>query len=360
MDRKMAIANLLLPAGWIFGTVARLRRLLYEKSILKSHEPPVATVTVGNIAVGGTGKTPHSIYIINLLKEHFNVAFLSRGYGRTSTGYKSASILKKEDVSPETLGDEPFMIHLRFPEIPLAVDTDRIEGICNIKKERPDTDVVVLDDAYQHLRLKPGFSIVLTEYASPYCDDFPMPAGRLREFPSAAAGADMVVVTKTPENTVPDKQAWCKKLGIDEKQHLFFTRMEYENPQPATPPARNIDINTLQSIVLLTGIAHPEPLKEHLSKHFAVERHFHFPDHHRFTGKDMRKVAEHVESGSSAKAVITTEKDWARMQSADVINIVSLLPVFVVRIETSFISDEESEKFNNILKEYVRRKKEET
>ena len=204
MQFKLIIGLLLTPFSLLFGCLAAIRRFLYRNWILSSEESPVPAIDIGNLAVGGTGKTPHTQYVIELLKQDFHVAALSRGYGRKSKGYHSVLQTDSQDRNADIFGDEPFMTHLRFPDIPLAVDGDRTEGVRNLLDEHPETEVIVLDDAYQHLSFKPTFHILLTEYDRPFRPDMPMPAGKLREFPRASRFADMVVVTKVPENANTD------------------------------------------------------------------------------------------------------------------------------------------------------------
>ncbi len=357
MSKKAIISNVLKPIGWLFGFFALVRRFLYKTNILKSRKSPLPIITIGNLAVGGTGKTPHSQYVINTLKDVFQVAFLSRGYGRKSHGYKSVKKLSAQQLNPQIIGDEPFMIYKRNPEIPLAVDANRYEGLCNLRTENPEIDVVILDDAYQHLKLKKGLNILLTEFENPYYNDFPMPAGRLREFPSVSKYADILIVTKTPEDHDVDADFWRQKLKINENQYLFFTKIKYEKLQPVTITANSCNLDNLKKIILLTAIAHPDPLKNYLIQNYTIEKHISYSDHHYFSSKDMTELYECQKNSDFTTPIVTTEKDWARMQIPDIVNIVSLLPIFVIRIEVEFLSGDNRNMFNNILFDYVRREK---
>ena len=322
--------------------------------------------------MGGTGKTPHTQYVIELLKQQFHVAALSRGYGRESQGYHSILQTDASLRNAETFGDEPFMTHLRFPDIPLAVTGDRAEGVRNLLDENPDTEVIVLDDAYQHLGFRPSFHVLLTEYNRPFCFDMPMPAGKLREFPCAARYADMVVVTKVPDGAVIDEAAWRSKLRLLPQQHLFFTRFRYEPLKPVTEAAQKRNPETIREVVVLTGIAHPQPLIDHLckdaidsvsttTKELNIVKHYTFPDHHAFTEKEIQSIYDQCFNNASERCVlITTEKDWMRLQSERVINIVSLLPVYVVPVKVDFLADNQKDTFNKILIDHVRRKKKES
>ena len=371
MPFKLILGLLLTPFSLLFGCVAAIRRFLYRKGILHSVESPIPAIDIGNLAVGGTGKTPHTQYVIALLKREFRVAALSRGYGRKSIGYQSVLQADSQSKNAEVFGDEPFMTHLRFPDIPLAVDGDRVEGVRNLLDENPGTEVFVLDDAYQHLRFRPSFHILLTEYDRPYRPDMPMPAGKLREFAGAARFADTVIVTKVPDKANTDESKWRYQLRLKQHQHLFFTRFRYEQPVPVTPAAQKMNLHSVRDIVVLTGIAHPEPFLDHLRKDakfcvsttagkLNVVKHYAFPDHHSFTEKELQSIYnQHFDNIGEECALVTTEKDWMRLQSEHIINIVSLLPVFVIRVEVEFLTDTQKDRFNQILTDHVRGKKKE-
>ena len=361
MGFKLFIGLLLTPFSLIFGCIAAIRRFLYRKGILHGEESPVSAIDIGNLAVGGTGKTPHTQYVINLLKQEFHVAALSRGYGRKSKGYLSILQIDPQYQNAETFGDEPFMTHLRFPDIPLAVDGDRCEGVRNLLDEHPDTDVIVLDDAYQHLRFRPTLHILLTEYDRPFRPDMPMPTGKLREFPRASRFADMVVVTKVPDSAFTDESAWRHRLRLKPHQQLFFTRFRYEQPVPVTEIARKTDLQTVKEAVLLTGIAHPKPLAAFLEQKYHIVKHYTFPDHHSYTQKDIQSIYnQYFDNIGESCALFTTEKDWMRLQSERIRNIVSLLPVFVIPVEVEFLTDTQRDTFNQIVKDHVRGKKKES
>jgi len=344
------------PLGWIFGQFARLRRWLYAHGVFRSYRASIPTICVGNIAIGGTGKTPHASYIVHLLSSQYHVAMLSRGYGRKSKGFVLANTTPAEQLTARLLGDEPLLLHRRFPELPIAVDGDRERGIIKLQEFAPDTQVVVMDDAYQHLSFTPSVKLVLTEYNRPYFRDFPLPAGRLREFPSAVAAADMVLVTKVDvPNEQIDRDQWRRDLALRDDQPLFFTSYRYGSPEPVTDCAVATDLETAE-VVLLSGIARPQPLKEHLENQYRCAQHICFPDHHRYTPVEIAMVRRAVESQSDKpKVIITTEKDWMRLQAEELQKDVSLLPVFIVPIEVDFLTENEKIEFNHIIEDYVRR-----
>lgn len=368
MPFKLIIGLLLTPFSLLYGCITAVRRFLYRHRILLSEESPVPTIDIGNLAVGGTGKTPHTQYVIKLLKDSFYVAALSRGYGRRSKGYQSVKQCDSSLINAQMFGDEPFMTYLRFPDIPLAVDGDRAEGVRNLLDENPDIEVIVLDDAYQHLSFQPTFHILLTEYNRPYRPDMPIPAGKLREFPRAARFADVVIVTKVPEVSNTDESVWRYKLRLKPQQHLFFTRFHYNELTPVTEVAQKIDLQSVRDIVVLTGIAHPKPLIDHLcgeamnhvsttTKKWNIVKHYDFPDHHIYTEKEIQSIyQQHFDNIGEACVLVTTEKDWMRLQSEQIINIVSLLPVFVVPVEVEFLTDTQRDTFNKIVTDHVRRK----
>ena len=354
---KLIIGLILTPFSLIYGLVAAIRRFLYRTGILWGTPSPIPAIDIGNLAVGGTGKTPHTQYVINLLKQEFHVAALSRGYGRSSKGYQSVKQCDSNQINAQTFGDEPFMTHLRFPDVPLAVDGNRAEGVRNLLDENPGIEVIVLDDAYQHLNFQPTFHILLTEYDRPYRPDMPMPAGKLREFPYAARYADVVIVTKVPKDAAIDESSWRYKLHIKPYQQLFFTKFRHEQPIPVTSAAEKFDLKSAHNIVVLTGIAHPKPLIDLLKQSFQIIKHYDFPDHHTFTEKEIQSIYDqHINNIGNHCALVTTEKDWMRLQSERIINIVSLLPVFVIPVEVEFLTDIQRDTFNQIVKDHVRGK----
>ena len=371
MPFKLIIGLLLSPFSVLFGCVAAIRRFLYRKGVLRSVESPIPTIDIGNLAVGGTGKTPHTQYVIDLLKQEFRVAVLSRGYGRKSKGYHSVLQVDSQNRSAEMFGDEPFMTHLRHPDIPLAVDGDRAEGVRNLLSENPETEVIVLDDAYQHLRFRPTFHILLTEYDRPFRPDMPTPAGMLREFPRAARFADVVVVTKVPDKANTEESVWRRRLRLKSHQQLFFTRFRYEPLKPVTDTAKKMDARLLHDIVVLTGIAHPKPFLNHLRRDsnfcgsttagkLNVLKHYAFPDHHIYTEKEIQSIyIRHFDNVGSQCVLVTTEKDWMRLQSEHIRNIVFLLPVFVVPVQVEFLTGNQMDTFNKIVIDHVRGKKKE-
>ena len=353
MSKRFKVRRYLYPLAWIFGGIAWVRRQLYRRNILKSYQPDIPVVCVGNIAIGGTGKTPHAGFITKVLSEQHHVSMLSRGYGRTSKGYILSNTTPPEQLSATLIGDEPLLLHQRFPALPLAVSEDRKEGIQKLLEYAPDTDVIVMDDAYQHLSVTPTLRMILTEYEWPYFKDYPMPAGRLREFPSAVADADLVMVTKVTEDAGEiDRANWRARLGIRDDQPLFFTRYRYAAPEPVTEVAQDFTLNANTDVILMTGIARSQPLFEHLEQSFHIAKHFKFQDHHRYNLSEIEEIKKYFQSNN---VLFTTEKDWMRLQSDNLKNSLSLLPIFIIPIEVEFLTEEEHTTFIKILENHVRR-----
>lgn len=301
----MMLQKLLAPLAFIYKGVTTVRNVLFDRDILL-HErtAPVATLCIGNLSVGGTGKTPHTEWVVRrLLEQGLKVATLSRGYGRRTKGYVAAS----SESTEETLGDEPLQMYRHFAgRIPVSVCEDRCEGVRRLHEAHPDLDVVVLDDAFQHRYLKPTARILLTDYSRPYYDDHVFPWGRLRESTKGAERADIIIVTKCPRDlSSEERSAIIARLQPAAHQSVFFSAIDYA---PCEVAARGKDI------VLLTGIAHPEPLRQWLEAEGChIVRHLRYPDHHRFSDRDLHDIAA---AAQEADAVVTTAKDYARLSSA--------------------------------------------
>lgn len=288
------------PLSWLYGLGIGIRHLLYDIHILHSREADIPTVCVGNIAVGGTGKTPMIEWLVRHLSPQYKVAVLSRGYRRRSRGF----VLADTHSTADDLGDECMQLHRKFPHIPVAVCRNRLEGIGKLRRHCPDVQVILLDDAYQYRRLRCGFYILLTTADRLYIDDRLMPLGRLRDFARQSQKANAVIVTKCPDTmTAIDRRVIANRLRLPAYQNLFFSGIRYQ-PLPA-----------FRQAVLLTGIARPEYLAEHIAQvSEGTVTHLSFPDHHRFTQADIRRITE---AALQADYVFTTEKDYARLQAME-------------------------------------------
>ena len=307
----------LYPFSILYGFAIYLRNRLYDLRILKSTEFEVPVISIGNITVGGTGKTPHVEYLVYLLKDKFEVATLSRGYKRKSTGFFEV----ETNSSVEQVGDEPLQIKRKFPDVTVSVCENRVEGVMNLLdlKNEKTPDVVILDDAFQHRRITPGINILLIDYNRPVKEDKLLPAGRLRERISQMRRANIIVITKCPEEVTPIMQRIMQKnVNLKPYQELFFTKLKYGNLQPVFDAP---DINPAffekkqHSVLLVTGIASPELIQKYLANTVDKIESLIFPDHHNYTETDTEKIQKEFNSIPTAKKIIvTTEKDAVRFK----------------------------------------------
>ncbi|MBR6973616.1 MAG: tetraacyldisaccharide 4'-kinase [Bacteroidaceae bacterium] len=322
----------LLPLSWLYGLVVSIRNLMFDVGMLKSKTFPLPVICVGNITVGGTGKTPHTEYLIRLLSEKHQVAVLSRGYKRQSEGY----VLATPTTSMTDIGDEPYQMKHKFPQIHMAVDKDRCHGIEKLMKKevQPSTDVVILDDAYQHRYVKAGLNILLMDYHRLIYLDKLLPAGRLRESSSGTKRADIVIVTKCPRDITPIERTGIERsLNIENWQKIFFSTYSY--PDDMTGIGKNP--------LLVTGIASPEQMIYDLQKIIPKFDVVSFPDHHHFTENDINTIR----TRAAGRTILTTEKDSTRLHGLE--------NVKVIPIEVEFIDGKEE--FDNIIRNYVNTKK---
>jgi len=335
--RKMG-SYLLSPISFIFGLITILRRKL-----IRSQTFSIPTICVGNLRVGGTGKTPHVEYIAKFLSQNYKVAILSRGYGRKTKGYINANetpfnkknhipqtLIFKSTLDSKTIGDESMQYATKFPNIEVAVCEKRKTGIEKLIQKNPKLEVIILDDAYQHLSVNYSLRILLTEYCRPYFEDFPLPSGSLRECRSASKHADIIIVTKCPENlNIEEKTAFLQKLKLKPHQEVFFTKINYELR------ITNYELNESQfSILLITGIANPTPLVQYLKMQFGEIHTLHFPDHHSFTNRNIEKIIRLKEKlGGENCSIFTTEKDAMRLQSFEKMPEYHAIPIEIVFLE---------------------------
>lgn len=309
------------------------------------------TINVGNLSTGGTGKTPHIEYLVNLLKDEYQLAILSRGYGRSTKGFLFAD----HQSDSRTIGDEPMQFHTKFPYIPVAVDKDRVHGIRHIRKSLPDTKIVLLDDAYQYLKIRAGLNILLTEYNRLYTDDHVFPWGDLREPVAAAAEADAIIVTKCPSVLSPiHEHTILRKINARADQPVFFSYTSFLPIEPLTPAARQQDI-PVKSVVLMTAIANPQPLISYLKGNYKEFQMLTFRDHHPFTREDLLK-AKHLlnRSLSPYRAIIVTEKDAMRLFNDELADIRDSLPIYSLPIKVEFHT-RYKEPFHQFILDYVKK-----
>jgi tetraacyldisaccharide 4'-kinase len=331
---------LLLPFSLLYGFVTDVRNYWYDKGFWKSASFDIPIINVGNLTVGGTGKTPHVEYLIKLLKGKCTIATLSRGYGRKTKGF----IIANSSATAQTIGDEPYQFYQKFKvDITVSVGENRAEAINKIFTQKPDTEVVILDDAFQHRPIKPSLNILLMDYSRPIYDDFAFPAGRLRERRDGAKRADIVIVTKCPDGISIEKQ---KEIGyklqpyLQENTPFFFTKILYGKPQNCRSEREVFD---LKKVILLSGIANPKHFEEYAKKQFEVVNHLIFNDHHDFTEKDI------VEISSKKMPILMTEKDMVKFIPFLNHHLLKDVPLYYLPIEIGFVDDEMKSDFNSLI-----------
>lgn len=342
-----------MPLSWIYGAVVWVRNTLFDNGVLKSREFDVPVISIGNITIGGSGKTPHTEYLIELLHKYFKVAVLSRGYKRKTHGFR----LAKEDTTMPQIGDEPYQMHKKFPDAYIAVDANRCHGIDTLlkKDETKDTQVVLLDDAFQHRYVKPGINILLMDYHRLITYDELLPAGRLREPKKGKDRADIVIVTKCPADTTPmGFRVLQRTLNLYPYQELYFTTITQLPLRPLfaeAPPLQQPDM--LPNVLLLCGIASPEHIMEDMKGKCVSIRPMRFSDHHQFTKSDAEAINTQFRMMPKPAIIVTTEKDATRLEMLKNLSDDVRAAMYVQPIKVTFMQDEE--KFNNRIMSYVRK-----
>ncbi len=332
------------PFALIFGLVVWIRNGLFNAGILASKKFDLPVILVGNLSMGGTGKSPHIEYLVKLLQKDHSIATLSRGYGRRSKGF----LLANNTSTAEEMGDEPLQFSKKFPGLPVAVDANRTNGIDKLRRHVPQLEAILLDDAYQHRKVKAGLSILLTDHTHPYFRDFLFPVGNLREWRSGKKRADIIVVTKCPKSIKESEKAeFIRKISPASHQNVFFTYLKYSSLLSLSDgtPFRT---NQNQSALLVTGIASPGMLYAYLKQNFKKLDHISYDDHHEYSDGDFEKIrGSFLNLPGASKIIITTEKDAMRMSNPGFAG----LPIYYLPIEIGFIDREEE--FNRRVKNFV-------
>ena len=343
---------LLWPISFLYSIVLTVRHKLYDCRFLKSLRFDYPTIGVGNLNLGGTGKTPTVEYIIKLLKDTYKVATLSRGYGRATKGFQRAD----SQSTSKSVGDEPLQYFHKFPDIQVAVDENRVDGVRKLLRGEVTPDVVLLDDAFQHRSLKVELNLLLTEYHHLYCDDFLFPTGTLRDVKWAAQRADIIVVSKSPKVlSEEDKALIIKRLRPKDHQKVFFSYLEYEPLKPINKTAMHFELREADSALLFCGIAHPKPLMDELSQWFQKLETLSFADHHPYSEKEIKQIIGRFQSmQGEQKIIVTTEKDAARLTNSPYLCQLETMPLFVQPIGVRF---HEEKQFNEEILNYVRENK---
>lgn len=341
MSFRTTISWLLWPLTMWYAVGVAVRNFFFSLGILRQQAPHITTIGVGNLSTGGTGKTPHVEYLLDLLADHYSTAMLSRGYKRKSKGF----MLDDGSHNATLLGDEPAMIAAKYPHVQVAVCEKRVEGVHQLMaqervEQRGDEEIhistapelIVLDDVFQHRKIKPNINILLTEYQHPYFNDYILPYGNLREFRSARRHAGIVVVTKSPARLNPvEKHNIIHDLKLQNYQKVFFSYLQYGPLQTLDGKAVDIDLRRMEQTLVVTGIAHPEPMLTEVRRRCKVQ-HLAFPDHHTYSVHDIARIADTFNSlRAQRKIILTTEKDAIRLRGR-----MKDLPVYVLPIKVAF------------------------
>ncbi len=336
------------PLTILYILITEFRNLLYQLNIKRSFKFSIPIINVGNLSMGGTGKTPHIEYLVRLLKNNHHLATLSRGFGRKQRGF----IIADDKSNAEQIGDEPLQFYKKFGhEITVAVEADRVKGVMDLCYQKEDIDLVLLDDAYQHQAIKPGFNILLTDYNKPFYKDFVLPVGDLRELRKNKNRADVIVVTKCPDFNSIDKGKIIKSIKPLKHQEVFFSKIVYNST--ITPCfGDDLEINPLTKYaILVTGIANPNPLVDFISKRFKILKHVKFSDHYQFNSNDIDEIHNLlVKFDEFLPVIITTEKDAMRLIGNDLEQKIKHKPWFYQGIK---IEIDRQKEFDNKILNYV-------
>ena len=346
----------LIPLSWLYGIGVGFRNQLFNIGLLKQHDYDIPIISVGNITVGGAGKTPHVEYLIRLLKDKVKVAVLSRGYKRKTHGY----VLANDSSTVTDIGDEPYQMKQKYQDVHIAVDKKRVDGIAHITgdAETNDTDVILLDDAFQHRYVKPGINILLVDYHRLIIYDKLLPAGRLREPQSGKNRADIVIITKCPKDLKPmEFRVLTKAMNLYPYQSLYFTTIEYESLTPLFAKEKStIEKEALEDkhVMLITGIASPKQIIIDLKPHVKEMTTLAFSDHHQFKSKDIMKINETFNAIKGEKIIVTTEKDATRLEQLEGLSEEVKQNLYVLPIKVKFMINQEEE-INDKIIDYVRK-----
>ncbi|MCB0628480.1 MAG: tetraacyldisaccharide 4'-kinase [Saprospiraceae bacterium] len=334
MVQSKLVKVLLAPFSLLYGLIMSLRDFFYRKGLLKSVEFNLPVISVGNLSVGGAGKTPHIEYIILLLRDYINIATLSRGYRRKTRGYLEV----QPRMTVEEVGDEPLQFKRKFPDIMVTVSESRSFGIPQIVSLKPETQLILLDDAFQHRSVQPGLNILLTEFNHPFTRDYLLPSGRLREWRSGYERADIIVVSKCPpELSEAQRDAFIEEINPLPHQQLYFSYYRYFRPYYIFDGRYRARLEQDWDVLLISAIARTEYLTDYLSGQAGTIRSLEFEDHHYFTKSDMGDLKRAFDQLSSPKKIIiTTEKDAMRMESHRQFLVEQRLPIFVLPVQVQF------------------------
>ncbi len=361
---RILLSFILIPLSFLYGIIVFIRNKLYDYNIIASHSFKIPVIAIGNITVGGTGKTPHVEYLASLLKKEFKPATLSRGYKRKSRGFQMVEV----NSAVSEVGDEPLQIKNKFPDITVAVDRKRVQGISNLLENHEELDVVLLDDAYQHRKVKANLTILLIDYNQPINKDFLLPFGNLREQVSEKRRANIIIFTKSPADLQPiQRRLMLTKLKPYPYQKVYFTTLDYGNPLPVfsvkegsdkSTYSQHFEINEETNILLVTAIANPRPLKKYLEENISKKIYsLKFADHRNFSSLDVEKIRNRFQKlGKGDRVIITTEKDAVRLREAMHLDEGLKKALYYIPIKVRFLNNR-TDDFNKEIIDYVRKNK---
>lgn len=340
MINNVFLRILLSPFALIYGGIVKMRQLSYQLQLLRSSRFDVPTIVVGNLSTGGVGKSPHIEYLIRLLQPYINVAVLSRGYKRKTEGFR---LVQPENTALE-VGDEPLQFKRKYPSVPVAVGERRAYAIPQMIYQHNDIQTILLDDAFQHLAVKPYLKVLVTEYSRPYTRDYILPMGNLREGRSGADRADIIVVSKCPiDMQIAEKQRFIKEINPLDHQKVFFSYYAYTTPYQIFTPSVKFDLDAETEVLLVTGIARVDYLVAHLSQRVKSVTALSFEDHRIFTNYDVAHVKTLFDQMQGRKKVIlTTEKDATRLELHKDYIVDNQLDIFAIPVEVKFLFDEQA------------------
>ena len=339
---------LLLPFAIIYGLVLTIRNWLYNNKFFKSVQFNFPIICVGNLSLGGTGKSPMVEHLLSITADHYKIATLSRGYKRRTKGYALAD----NNTTALEIGDEPMQFHMKHPNVSVAVCERRIEAIPQLIQDIPNLQAIILDDAFQHREIIAGLNIILTDFNNLYCDDISFPTGDLRDERKSAKRADIIVITKCPDHlTEEERDEIIEKLYPTENQRVFFTSIAYETPYHIYNPNDEWVLTINDDVLLVCGIANPLPLKDYLHENTHTYYQLSYSDHHIFSIEDLNEIKEKFEQiKDKRKLILTTEKDAVRLvKYTEELN---QIPLYVLPIKPHFLFESEQE-FNKIILDYL-------
>jgi tetraacyldisaccharide 4'-kinase len=345
---QKVISILLIPFSLLYGIGVSIYQSLFYSGIIKAVKFSFPVISIGNLSVGGTGKSPHIEYLIRMLKDYVHIAVLSRGYKRNTSGF----LLVEKNHNAKEVGDEPCQMKNKFPEIPIAVSENRSLGIPRLLRNFPELNLILLDDAFQHLGVKPGLNILLTEFSNPYVNDYLLPSGRLREWRYGAMRADVIVVTKCPEHlTESEFKSWKEKLQLRDHQTLFFSKIQYGTPYHIFNTEKLFFLNPGLHITLISAIAQSSYLVNYLSTQVASVVDYNFEDHHYFTESELQGLlVKHNQISHPNKMILTTEKDATRLQLFREFFEQRGIEIYAIPIDVKFYQEE---LFQQYIKSYL-------